>query len=362
MATVAIIMPRGMHFSPRAASSIDLCVRDAVLNSEFHSRTHIVCEEIADYFPGFSVRPFRKSSKFIRLNEIRKILREIRPDLIVAQQHLPTASALAKAFPETKVLLHKHNFIKESSGFRQQRRYRQLNRLAGILHVSDACQKQFSAAYPECRTKSYVVPNGLDEKEWHPGQKDHDQVIAVGQISDRKGMADIAEALARVLPKYPGWSAKVIGAMSEDQGTKERFLAALTMTDRVEWVGYLPHAEVVAEVCRSKIAIVNSREEAFGRVALEAFAGGAALISSEVGGLKEVVSGACMPLVEGSSAEIADKLEDLIKDPSQVEELASLGRARFLDQYTIEQSARALDCAFVDVLGNAPSALSNQDP
>ncbi|MEM9044951.1 MAG: glycosyltransferase family 4 protein [Pseudomonadota bacterium] len=346
---IAIVMPRGMRFGPEAATSIDLCVRDAVWESRFHETTTVICEEVAQPFPGFKLKTYRKASKITRIREIAGIVRALDPDLIVVQQHLPTASALASKFPNYPVMLHKHNFVTTTSGFRRFRRYRELNKLAGITFVSQAGLDRFALDYPKCRAAKFVALNGLPTQEWAEEAEKLNQIIAVGRIESRKGMVEIADALARVLPDFPEWNAKIIGSMSDEEETNQAFDTAVKGVERLQRTGALSHREVVSAVCSSRIAVVNSREEAFGRVALEGMAGGAALVTTRVGGLREVVGDACVPLLHGSSDEIETGLRALMTDPHRCDRLAEEGRERFQNNFTIKHTASSLDDAYEEL-------------
>lgn len=354
---IAIIMPRGMRFGPESATSIDLCVRDAVAESKFRASTTIICEEIDHPFEGFKILTYGRASKLRRIREVARIVRSIAPDLIVVQQHLPTASALAWQFPDCQVMLHKHNFVATTTGLRRYRRYLELNRLAGITFVSQAGLDRFAIDYPNCQAAKFVALNGLPVEDWGQSIDKINQIIAVGRIESRKGMVEIADALARVLPDYPEWNAKIIGSMSDEEETKEAFDNAIQGVDRLHRTGALSHKEVVSAVCSSKIAVVNSREEAFGRVALEGMAGGAALVTTRVGGLREVVGDVCVPLEDGSPEEIEKNLRALISDPTRREQLAAAGRARFKDNFTIKHTASSLDAVY-DELFHARSGSS----
>lgn len=351
---IAVILPRGMHFGPRAATSIDLCVRDSVRFSRFAGSTTIICENIDEPFDGFNLEKYAPASKARRVKSVSKIIRSIGPDLIVVHQHLPSAGMIASRFPKIPVLLHKHNFIKATKGFRRFRRYRQMARLAGLVFVSDSCKNRFQDDYPRCRIPRFVARNGLPGDAWSSSPEKRDQIIAVGKIGRGKGMVEIAEALARVLPQHPGWSARIVGPLSDEADTVATFQRTLRGVERLEWVGALSHQAVIAEYLRSRISIVNSRREAFGRVAIEAFAGGTALVSSRVGGLEEVVGDACIPLACGSSDEIAARLDELLLKPERIEELAVAGRRRFERRFTIDRTAKALDDAYCDVTGSGP--------
>ena len=344
---IAFLLPRNMYFGPSEATSIDLCVHDSVLSSRFHARSVVVCQEIdGQVFEGFDVRHFRQGPKKRRLREIAEILEDITPDLIVAHQHLPTASMIAMLFPDRPVLLHKHNFVSQQQGFSLRRRYRQINRLAGVIFVSHACRNRFLSDYPTSRPPSYVVHNGLIADDWPRGNTKHREIIAVGDILPGKGMLEIAGALAEVIPHFPNWSARMIGRRSTERRLNERLDALVGPVQRLSFESFVPFEEVIQATRRAAIAVVNSSMESFGRVAIEAFAGEAALISSAEGGLAEVIGNAALRIETRRRSELASALHTLLTDCAYRQALARAGRDRFESNFTMRNTADALDSIY----------------
>ena len=341
--SIAVILPRNMHFGPSRATSIDLVTRDAILNSQYRDETVVICQEADGFFAGFEIRSYAPGSTRARLREIAKLLDEIKPRLIIVHQHLPSATGIARRFRRTPVLLQKHNFIPRVSGLRRLRRTWQLNSLAGVIFVSETCRSAFAADFPNARIPSFVAHNGLPLSDWPQGAKKTQSVVAIGRIDHGKGFLEIAEALKVVLAEFPGWRARLIGPLSDDTDLQSAFHNLIDGQDRLLWEGPRPFSDVVAATRGAEIAVVNSRQEAFGRVAIEAFAGECALITTTVGGLAEVVDDAALTLKEGTAEEIAASLRRLISDETLRREMAQRGRARFEANFTSEIVGAQLD-------------------
>lgn len=348
--TIAIVLPRNMHFGPQRATSIDLVVHDAVRYSRFQGETVIVCQETDALFEGFEIRTYAPGGRRARIRQIAGLLKEAAPSLIVVHQHLPSATALARRFPDIPVLLHKHNFIEGARRFRLWRRNRQLNHLAGVIFVSEACRQDFIAGYPGFRGATFVAHNGLPVEDWPRAPEKAQEIVAVGRVEKRKGQIEIAEALRAVLPDYPEWRARFIGPLDDGEELGKAFKARIHDIAQIEWQGAAPFVEVIAATRRASIAVVNSRQEAFGRVAIEAFAGETALISTRVGGLDEVIGSAASVLEEGTADEIAAHLRQLLDDDALRFELARAGRERFEACFTPARTAAQLDAAYEMVL------------
>ena len=340
---IATILPRNMHFGPEAATSIDLCVRDTIQFSQFGRRTTVICQEGSEHYPGVDLFSYPQGSTRRKVRYIAGPLRALEPDLIVVHQHLPSATAIARTMPDTPILLHRHNFMKPTTGPRRLFRYRQMRALAGIVFVSNACREAFLRDYPKASPPIYAAHNGLVQKDWpFEGIKSR-EIIAVGRVEPAKGSLEIAEALAAVLPDHPDWTARFVGALSDDRDFVQEFEAIVNGNPQITLSGFVPFHDVVAATRQSSITVVNSKCEAFGRVAIEAFAGGAALISSDVGGLREVIGDAALVVRQGSATEIEMHLRRLLENEEFRLDLARRGRERFEQNFTMEVVARDMD-------------------
>jgi glycosyltransferase involved in cell wall biosynthesis len=105
-----------------------------------------------------------------------------------------------------------------------------------------------------------------------------------------------------------------------------------------------PFSEVKAAFENAAIAIVPSKwPEPFGRTALEAHAGGAALITSATGGLAEISADAAVRLSAVSPQAIAEAASTLITDAALRETLVRAARERVAALFDIRTQADRLD-------------------
>jgi glycosyltransferase involved in cell wall biosynthesis len=356
------IMPRAMYFGAAQATSIDLCVRDLIRASRFATSTQVVAEAVPDGFEGLTLHPFppaAMSSTRSRANYAARLIGQGAPDVVIVQQHLPTASAIARRCLEARVVLQTHNFQKAdyaagSLTDRLRRRYKRARyrRLAGLIHVSEACARAFAVNWPDVELPQTVVNNGLDFGEWTPAATRADEVLFAGRCVPEKGGLEAAEAAARVLALRPGWTARfILSAVEGNSAYLQAVRAVLApLGPRARIDIQRPFAEVKAAFERAAIAVVPSIvSESFGRTALEAHAGGAALISSGTGGLPEVSGSAAIYLPEVTAAAIASALNRLIDAPQQRAQLARDAAAWVRQRFSIETQADRLDSFCVDV-------------
>ena len=361
---VFYVMPRAMYFGASQATSIDLCVRDLITASRFAASAQVIAEGVADKFEGIALHPFPQSAISATRSRAQYVARLIgarKPDVIVVQQHLPTASAIARRCPDARVVLQMHNFQKADyaagslkdwlrRGYKRAR-YR---RLAGLIHVSEACARAFAANWPDIDLPQAVVYNGFDFAEWTPAEMRSRQVLFVGRCVADKGGLEAAQAVARVLAGRPDWTARFIlsAAVRENAPFFDAVRSALApLGTRARIEIQRPFAEVKAACEAASVALVPSKvSEPFGRTALEAHAGGAALVSSGTGGLREVSGKSALYLPEVTADAIAAAIDTLIDAPELRERLARDGAAWVRERFSIHRQAARLDNFCVSLL------------
>ncbi len=196
------------------------------------------------------------------------------------------------------------------------------------------------------RTPRTVVPNGLDFDDWNPQACREQEILCVGRAAPEKGIKEAATAVARVLAQHRDWRGRfILSEAGQHPGYLEEVIAELApISAQIEIERARPWSFVKARCEVAAISIIPSRwEEPFGRTALEAHAGGCAVVSSGTGGLQEISGGNALYLPRNFVSEhIADALTKLIRNPELRSDLARRGLDYSRRCYSIESiSAKA---------------------
>jgi len=363
-APILQVLPRGMRYSVAAATSIDLFVSEVAAHSRF--RVEVVAETGAPSLAAAAIHnlpSYRLANTLRRARFIAALAQQMRPCAIVMQQHLPSAAAV-RARVAAPIILQKHNFLrpprraKWTRPLSQWRHARQLNALAGLTFVSEVVLEQFERDWPEVTTLRRVIPNGLDLETWRPGRERAKMVLTVGRATPEKGLLEAARALREVLPKHADWTATfVVSEADRFPAYFADFCAALApLGDRARVLLDRPFSDVKALNESAAIALVPSRwREPFGRTCLEAHAGGAAVISSGSGGLREISGEAALMLRRVDEGTIAEALQTLIVDDALRDRLAAESSARVARLFDVRRVAGALDDFCAEVIDRARS-------
>ncbi len=343
---IAVVLPYGNNYSPDGATSIDLCAREFTLNSRYRASTKIFAEEAANPFGQDIAVEFRKRRD---LNTLIAQIHAFQPNLIVVHQNLPYAYKLAKASGKP-VLLHRHNYYDKKGWLSRFHRKLQLRKLAGVIFVSESVRQEFLMHWgtPSCDT--HVVHNGIDASSWSAAQERKKEIVFAGRSNWVKGLVPLSKCLLQLLPNHPEWNAclMVSRIAFDPKSFAEAKEILKPVMGQVELIEEAPFSVVKERLQQAEISVMPTLGmEPFGRSAIEAMAGGAALAASRLGGLAEVSGqGEEMAIEEINPIDefgIYRALDTLILDPSLRQTLAQRGHQRVLQHFTLQKVCRDLD-------------------
>ncbi|WP_298235867.1 glycosyltransferase [uncultured Azohydromonas sp.] len=298
-------------------------------------------------------RPGRLAGLPRLAREIRRVVREWRPDLIHA--HSTFAGALTRALPLAgplpPVVYCPHGWVFDVEQPRAARwatawaERLMSHRCARIVAISEAERRRGETAGIAPR-RLVVVPNGIAAEapgERAPWDTPRLRVLFVGRLDRQKGVDVLVEA-ARGLGDRA--SVRIVG----DAVVAGRRPDWGADAGHVEWLGWLDQAGVAAQLNACDVVVMPSRWEGFGLVAVEAMRAGKPVWASAVGGLREVVADG----VTGRLFPVGDvaALRALLMQarPATLRRMGEAGRRRFLAHYTSDRTHAALMNLYAEVL------------
>jgi mannosyltransferase len=228
-------------------------------------------------------------------------------------------------------------------------------RMDAVIATSEA-----SAAFLRC--PATVVLHGVDADRYRPAA-DRDAAFAAtglpgkyavgcfGRVRSQKGTDVFVEAMCRLLPHYPDFTAVVVGPVTPDQrGFAARLASRVEQAGlgaRVRFLGELPIDDVPLWYQRILIYAFTSRVEGFGLTLLEAMAAGAALVAARAGGAQYVVSEETGVLVPpGDVDALVRALEPLLRDPARAAAMGAKARARALADFSVDAEAERIAAVY----------------
>lgn len=207
------------------------------------------------------------------------------------------------------------------------------------------------------------IYNGIDEAEPTPATPasirrthgvpdDSPLCLMLATFEPRKGHAFLLEAFARVLDSVPTAHLLICGDGTDDeQQAVRRLVDGFARPGHVHLAGF--HADVSAVVAESDVLVVPSQAfESFGLTVVEAARQGIPAVTTDVGGLPEVVGDAGICVARDDVVAFANGLIRLLGHGEQRRQLGERARRRYREKFTAPRMAE--DYARVLCDGAAP--------
>ena len=201
-------------------------------------------------------------------------------------------------------------------------------------------------------TDTYAPPSDRAAAFAESGLPGRYAIGCFGRVRAQKGSDVFVDAMLRLLPRYPDFTAVMVGAITVDQtgfanDLKKRIEAA-GLTSRIVVTGELSIEEVQRWYRRLTIYAFTSRNEGFGLTLIEAMAVGAALVASRAGAAELVVedgvTGALTP--PGDVDALVAALEPLMRDPAAASAMGARARARVVEKFSLDAEAAGIAAVY----------------
>jgi mannosyltransferase len=197
-------------------------------------------------------------------------------------------------------------------------------------------------------TNSYAPPENRAAAFAQSGLPGRYAIGCFGRVRAQKGSDVFVEAMCRLLPRYPDFTAVIVGAIvPEQQGFANdliRRIDAAGLRSRIVMTGELEIEEVKRWYQRLTIYAFTSRNEGFGLTLIEAMAAGAALVASRAGAAEFVVEDGVTGVLTppGDVEALVAAVEPLMRDPAAAIEMGKRARARVLEKFSLDAEANAI--------------------
>jgi mannosyltransferase len=224
-----------------------------------------------------------------------------------------------------------------------------IRRMDAIIATSD-----ISASY--LKREATVIPHGVDIDRYAPpadraaafaeaGLSGRYAIGCFGRVRAQKGTDVFVDAMCRMLPRYPDFTAVIVGAITIDQTgfadeLKKRIEAA-GLSSRIVITGELPVEDLPRWYQRLSIYAFTSRNEGFGLTLIEAMSSAAALVASRAGAAELVVEDGVTGVLTppGDVDALVAALDPLMRDPGSAAAMGARARKRVVEKFSLDAEA-----------------------
>lgn len=236
----------------------------------------------------------------------------------------------------------------------------------GLTVVSRAMKEQVVAmgVSPE---KVHVISMGVDlQNLFTPDptmQRSDNELVFVGRLVEKKGVATLLEAMAEVLKKHPDTRLAIAGSGPLEADLKAQ-AQRLAMAGKVEFLGMVAQSRLPELYNRAVLAVFpfmvakSGDQEGFGLVQVEAMGCACPVIAGDLPVIHDTVeqekNGLLVP--PGDPQALAQAIIRMLDDPILRNRLATEGHKRMVEQFDWEIVAGRYGAVVSHLIGsrNAP--------
>jgi glycosyltransferase involved in cell wall biosynthesis len=281
-------------------------------------------------------------SFFLELGSLVSGLRRLqgqgfRPDVIHAHTYTAgTVAVLLAKWLRVPAIVTEHStefprkLVRGAGVWRARMAFSQA---AIVLPVSMALQRAIEAY--GIHAQFQIVPNVVDSTLFYSalpranGAMKRLLTVTMLDLSHKKGIPDLLNALARLQTQRTDWCLDIVGDGPARAGY-ERMVDDLNLTNRVKFQGAIPKSEVAQFMQQAHLFVLPSRFETFSVVTAEALAAGLPVLVTRCGGPEEFVSaevGMTVPVEDVAALQSAlntmlDALDEYV--PARIVEYATV--------------------------------------
>jgi glycosyltransferase involved in cell wall biosynthesis len=233
-------------------------------------------------------------------------------------------------------------FMLEFNAFLRSSEKRLMKRADALIAVSQYTKKELTEFYNVGEEKIHVIYNGVDVEKFKPPSRgkadlrrelglasDRRMILFVGRLYSRKGLPTLLQAAREVVKDFTDAQFVISGGGFKQNEEKLRKLARQkAIEDNVSFVGYFPDENLPNLYAAADVFVLPALYENFPFAILEAMSTGLPVISTQVGGIPELVIDKQSGLLTepGNHEQLADAIVRLLQDSNFAEKLGRKAR------------------------------------
>jgi len=211
--------------------------------------------------------------------------------------------------------------------------------------------------------KINVIPNGIDSSKFDKYKKDlefrrqfaQDKekiIFFVGRMVAQKGVHILIDAMPKIIRYYPDIKFVLVGTGPQ---LEEFRLRASQFAHKVIFTGHIGDEDLIRLYKCIDVAVFPSLYEPFGIVALEAMASEVPVVTSDVGGLNNIIEHGVdgMKTYAGNPNSIADNVLEVLMNQDKAKNIIKKAKAKINKIYSWHYISEQTIAVYKEVLKQA---------
>lgn len=200
-----------------------------------------------------------------------------------------------------------------------------------------------------------VIPNAIElrnlkPRNWKlkPKAGNHFVIGNVGNLNHQKGQTYLIAAMAEVVKHFPHAMLEIVGEGPEREAL-EKQIGELKLEQHVTLLGR--QAEPMEHMVRWDLFVLSSIAETFGIVLLEAFAMGLPIVSTDIGGVKDILKNKrnCLMVPPADPETLASAIIEMLERPAMAEQFIRHGKEK-VKSFEWQEVINKIEKAYLELI------------
>ena len=205
-------------------------------------------------------------------------------------------------------------------------------------------------------SKIKVIYNGVDTSKFRPlevkRENNRPTVVSVARIDVFKDIICLIEAINYVKKKIPNIQCLIYGASSDLEYSLRclKTIKDLQLEDHVKFMGSTKEPEKAFNA--ADIVAISSITEGFPFTVIEAMACGKAVVTPDVGGVREALEGCGLLVRSRRPDELADGMIKLLEDDKLRKQFETTSLKRAREEFTLSKCVEQFKTEYVNLINS----------
>jgi glycosyltransferase involved in cell wall biosynthesis len=365
--SVAIVTPGNLPLTGNSGS-VEITAREVAKQlGKFH-KVYLV-GKVPPKSPHYQSIHIANKTRGAYPEQVCRYVRFVKPNLLQVENRPYWIEKLKASFPHSKKILFLHSDTYLKPPYANPHTIEHALAQYDLLLVNSRfMQGLLAKRFPKLSDKIKAVPLGVDlahfasihadpvakEREIRRAQlglKDRKVLLFVGRLLPIKGVDFLIDAFHKVHQAHPDAVLWIVGSSFYGKNIETPYVKMLKekskpLKEAIRFHPFVPHRRLPQIYQIADVLVTPSiGKEAFGLVNVEGMACGLPILSTQTGGIEEVVedgvNGRLLPL-DYLRERIAECLTEWLKDPALLKQMGLSSRKRAEENFSWERVAKEL--------------------
>lgn len=276
-------------------------------------------------------------------------------DIVHSNNSAVYIGLIAAKLANKKHVWHIREFIEEDHNcifFNKEKTIKKFNKSNDIIYISKAVENKYKNLIVKPRT--HLIYNGIPIEEYKneniPIVNDYFKIIIAGNISGTKGHLDAIKAVQELMKRNITNIKLLIAGDGRLKAEYEKYVIESNLSNNIEFLGFINDLSKVRK--QTNISLVCSKNEAFGRVTVEAMCAKNLVIGANTGGTIELVQDKEMGFLykEGDYIDLSNKIQYAIENWEECEKIIERASEYAENNFNINRCATKVNEVYENIL------------